>query len=427
MAQHTTSANSKEYDIIIIGGGMVGMTLACLLSKIEQTKSMRIAIVEAQALDLKVAEPIYCGTEFDARVSALNSASQSLLQAIGAWPAVHGMRVCPYDYMSVWDAEGTGSISFDANEVGRPCLGHIVENSVIACALRKTLSGLDNMSVLSSHKVVDVELNIAEDVFTADSCNGIILNDGQRLLGRLVVAADGALSATRQLAGFSMREWDYNHNAIVTTVKTELPHRFTAWQRFLPEGPLAFLPLIEANDCDNRTHSHYSSIVWSAQTQYAENLMRLDDDGFMLSLAAAFEHRLGRVEQVAKRFTFPLRQRYAKSYFRPGLVLVGDAAHTIHPLAGQGVNLGFADAKVLAEEIERALQRSIPLAHQSILRRYQRRRMAKNMTAMGVMEGFKRLFEQTELPIRWLRNEGMRQLDNLTSVKRQLIKQAMGT
>jgi 2-octaprenylphenol hydroxylase len=318
--------------------------------------------------------------------------------------------------MKVWDAEGTGAIEFSAAEIGEPCLGHIVENSATTQALRQALSHYSNIELIAPHKVVSMCLHEEQQQ------QKIILEDGQELSAPLIVAADGALSMIRDLAGFEMREWDYGHSAIVTTVKTEHPHQYTAWQRFMPEGPLAFLPLQTTENGDD----HYCSIVWSAQTHYAENLMSFSDEVFAEALGASFEYRLGKIVSVAKRFSFPLRQRHAKTYFKPGVTLIGDAAHTIHPLAGLGVNLGFADVDALSNEIHRALARKIPLSHPSILARYQRQRMGKNLATMGVMEGFKRLFAQTALPARWMRNEGMRQMNHLDFVKRQIIKQAMG-
>ena len=220
------------------------------------------------------------------------------------------------------------------------------------------------------------------------------------------------------------REWNYGHDAIVTTVRTEQPHQYTAWQRFLPTGPLAFLPLQTGGD-DSKS-AHYSSIVWSVKSELTSELMALDDAQFAQQLAAAFEQRLGEVEQVAQRFSFPLRQRHAVNYVQPGIALLGDAAHTIHPLAGQGVNLGFLDVCAMRDEILRACRRQLPLNDVSILKRYQRARKSHNLSMMGVMEGFKRLFGANHLPTRWMRNEGMRTLNNLPMLKNAVVKQAMG-
>jgi len=249
----------------------------------------------------------------------------------------------------------------------------------------------------------------------------LTLGDGRQLQTSLLVAADGANSKVRALEHIAMREWDYNHHAIVATVKTELSHGHTARQRFLPEGPLAFLPLSSAQD-----DTHYCSIVWSAIPSYAENLMALTDDEFTEALAAAFEYQLGSISAVSRRFSFPLRQRHVVDYIKPGLALVGDAAHTIHPLAGQGVNLGLMDIKTLSEELLRSQQRGLSPGSIAVLERYQRRRKGANLAMMAGMDGLKRLFSETTLPVRWARNSGLRWLDKSKMLKRQIMKRAMG-
>ena len=215
-----------------------------------------------------------------------------------------------------------------------------------------------------------------------------------------MIAADGANSAVRRLAGCATREWDYLHHAIVTSVRCEQPHHRTAWQRFTDDGPLAFLPL------DRQGDEHWCSIVWSTTPEQATRLMALDDEAFRVELGKAFEHRLGRVEAADPRLCIPLRQRHAKRYVEPGLALIGDAAHTIHPLAGQGVNLGFLDAAVLAEVLLHAHGRGERLADERVLSRFERRRMPHNLGMMAAMEGFQRLFQADPLPLRWLRNAG---------------------
>ena len=355
---------------------------------------------------------------FDPRVVALTQASQKLLACAGVWEPIQAHRACAYTRMDVWDADGTGNIQFDSREVQQPCLGHIVENNLIASLLLARIKQLPNVSVLMPAKVSSI-LRLPEHNKTQ-----LMLEGNRSVTGTLVIAADGARSNIRELANMPTREWDYGHSAIVTTVKTEKPHQFTAWQRFLPTGPLAFLPLQVSAEPDNE--EHYSSIVWSAQTETAQRLMGLDDATFMAELSNAFEGRLGEVVHTAKRFSFPLRQRHAIDYIADGIALVGDAAHTIHPLAGQGVNLGLLDVAVLRDEIIRAQRRHLPLSDASILRRYQRGRKSDNLAMMAMMEGFKRLFGADHLPLRWLRNEGMRKLNSVPLLKNAVVKQAMG-
>ena len=248
----------------------------------------------------------------------------------------------------------------------------------------------------------------------------ISLEDGTSLRADLMVAADGALSPVRELLGFATREWDYGHRAIVTTVAVEQPHQYTAWQRFLPSGPLAFLPLPEGGG------QHFCSIVWSLQEELVDDLLALDDEAFCLELGNAIEHRLGAVQASAQRYAFPLRQRHAIDYVQPGVALVGDAAHTIHPLAGQGINLGLLDVMVLAEEVLASCEAGGSPGTIETLRRYQRRRKGDNLLMMAAMDGFKRLFEQQAPPLRWLRNAGMRQVGRMLPVKREIIRRAMG-
>lgn len=406
-------AQSRYYDVIIIGAGLVGSAMACALAADPRGEALRIAVVEAAG------EPtLYAGVEFDPRVVALTHASQQLLATVGAWELIEQRRACPYTDMEVWDADGTGSIHFDSRDVHRPCLGHIVENGVATAALLQRLAAYPQIALVRPARI--------KHLLRQEGNHGIqvVLEDGGHLTGALLLAADGGNSKVRELANLATREWHYGHDAIVTTVRTEQPHQFTAWQRFLPSGPLAFLPLqSSAGAC---MESHYSSIVWSVSSDLTATLMALSDDDFARQLGQAFEHRLGAVTEVAQRFSFPLRQRHAVDYIQPNLALLGDAAHTIHPLAGQGVNLGFLDVCAMRDEILRACERQLPLSDYSILKRYQRARKSHNLAMMGMMEGFKRLFGANQLPVRWLRNEGLRQLDNVPLLKNAVVKQAMG-
>ena len=399
------------YDLAIVGGGLVGSALACALANHSQTGSLRIALIEASE-----GFPSYSGADFDPRVVALTHASQQLLQQAGAWQQVATERLCPYSRMYVWDAAGTGSIEFDAREVRQPCLGHIVENSVITNALMAAVERYEQIELFRPQRVESLQRN---GVTTQ-----LQLLDDVTIEAKLIVAADGANSKIRQWVDLPTREWDYQHTAIVTTVRTEQPHQYTAWQRFIDTGPLAFLPL--QTESDGQMDDHYSSIVWSTSPEQAERLMALDDQQFCAELSRACEAHLGEVSSVAKRFSFPLRQRHAIDYFRDNVVLVGDAAHTIHPLAGQGVNLGFLDVAALRDELVRTLARDLEVGEPSLLKRYQRQRKSHNLSMMAVMEGFKRLFGSQELPVRWARNEGMRQLNGLGPLKNVVIKQAMG-
>ena len=403
----TADAPTQQFDILVVGGGMIGSALALGLSR----QGWQVGLIEgAPAASLMApAEPASSVDDFEPRVSAISLASQRLLEELGAWPKVQASRHCGYREMTVWDGDGTGRIHFDAAELHARSLGTIVENRNIVRALFESLSD-------SSVQLLD---GVRVKAWSREQ--GVELEDGRRLAARLVVGADGALSRLRQWSGLATREWDYDQQAIVCTVRTSQNHRYTAWQRFSPTGPLAFLPLLnEAGD------EHFCSIVWSQDTLEARRLMALETESFRKELEAAIERELGEVLAVSRRFAFPLRQRHAKDYIADGLALVGDAAHTIHPLAGQGANLGYGDVRALLEELERARELGLAADDASVLARYQRRRKGENLAMMAAMEGFKQLFARDELPVRWLRNTGMRWLNQLAPLKNRIAAEAMG-
>lgn len=401
-----------DYDVIIAGAGMNGAAMACAIAQLPQAASLRIAIIDAAP-----AATHYQGSDFDPRVVALTPRSDQLLDQLDCWQSIVDDRSCIYTDMAVWDGEGNASIHFDCDEVRLPYLGHIVESSVVVRALHRQVQRCSNIDFLHPARLVNLQKNNAA---AGAAFTQVALEDGRQFTARLLIAADGAQSGVREMAGFATREWDYQQQAIVTTVALSQSHQFTAWQRFMRCGPLAFLPL------RNGDNTQYCSIVWSADTALANELMALSDNDFCSRLSRAFEYRLGDVQSVAERHCIPLRQRHAQHYFKPGIVLIGDAAHSIHPLAGQGVNLGFQDVIALTAEIERALQRGIPLQDLSILRRYQRQRLADNLAMMAAMEGFKRLFGQKSLGVTWLRNVGLRVFATVPLLKKFIVRQVTG-
>ena len=402
-------ASDAQYDIAIVGGGMVGTALAAALAD----SRFRVVLIEAGPLPQPL--ELTPNTPFEPRVSALTQASRNLLDNLKVWQSICRLRVSPYHHMQVWDGEGTGRIQFGGRDIGQSELGHIVENKVVVSCLFARLAELENVAVLPSLQVTELHTD-------ADGYSTLGLSDGSQFGARLVIGADGARSQIRDLVGFETREWDYDQQAIVTTVRTEQPNQATAWQRFLSTGPLAFLPLQPEAD----KASHLSSIVWSLDSEQVDAVMAMDEAGFNAHLAQAFEHTLGEVEWSDQRFAFPLRQRHVKDYVRSGVALVGDAAHTIHPLAGQGVNLGFMDIAVLAEEVLRAEARGLNPGDRSVLQRYQRRRQSDNLLMAGAMEGFKRLFGTTDPAIRWLRSTGMSWVDQFAPLKNNVVVRAMG-
>jgi 2-octaprenylphenol hydroxylase len=390
-------------DLLIVGAGMVGSALALAL----QGSGLNVLVVDGGSLSVKPFDP---QAMFEPRVSALSAASQRILKRLDVWDGIAARRASPYGEMHVWDGSGTGQIHFSAASVHAEVLGHIVENRVIQDALLDRLHDSD-IGLLANARLEQMRHSGDDWLLT--------LADGRLLRAPLVVAADGANSAVRRLTGTVTREWDYLHHAIVTSVRTAASHRRTAWQRFTDNGPLAFLPL-------EREGEHWCSIVWSATPGEAERLMGLDDPAFCRELEQAFEGSLGPVISADPRLCVPLRQRHAKRYVAQGLALIGDAAHTIHPLAGQGVNLGFLDAAVLAEVLRHAAERGERLADVRVLSRFERRRMPHNLALMAAMEGFERVFQADQLPLRWLRNTGLKVVNQLPEAKAMFVRQALG-
>lgn len=405
-------------DVVIAGGGMVGVALAAALAP----SGLSIAVIEPRELAPEDYLPLVEGENsqgMDSRVSALTPVTEQILTHLGAWGAIQAQRVTAYREMQVWDGEGTASIHFDAASAYRSNLGHIVENRVILAGLYEAARQFENITWLNPMTITSLgnaELNDA-----GQWQRHMRLSDGRELTTGLLVAADGARSRTRQLAGMPITEWDYQHHAVVTTVRTEQSHAHTAWQRFTEDGPLAFLPLP-----DTRDGQHQCSIVWSTSPDHAASLLTMDDESFCRTLSIAFEQRLGQVTSVDKRQAFPLVQRHAKTYVETSMALVGDAAHSIHPLAGQGVNLGFMDVATLAEEILSANEKGIDFANVDWLRRYQRRRQGEVWKVMATMAGLKHLYGDVPAPLQWLRNVGLSQVDRLSPLKRIISQQAMG-
>lgn len=393
------SDQDLSFDLVVVGGGMVGAALACACVG----RGLSIALVEYR-------EPrrTWPAGEVDLRVSALNRASQRILSRLGVWERIQSLGAGPYREMRVWDAVGRGSIHFDSADLGEPDLGHIVENRVTQLALWERLEQETDVTLICPAGVDDAELTPEKALLD--------LADGRRLAARLLVGADGRDSRVRDRLGIATRGWLYDQQAIVANVEVQEWHRETAWQRFLPTGPLAFLPLKDGR----------CSIVWSVAEPRARELLALDDGGFRVALEEAFQSRLGAIGEVGPRAAFPLRLQHAEVYVRPRLALIGDAAHAIHPLAGQGVNLGFLDAAELAAALITARERGRDIGGLWALRRYERARRGENALMLGAMDGFKRLFSNRVLPLVALRSAGLAATDRLGPVKRLFMRHAMG-
>ena len=392
---------TKHYDIIIVGAGMVGASLACGLA--EEAENLSIAVIDAKAPDFDWDKDGY-----DMRVSAITRASQTLFKNIGVWEKIVEQRISPYRDMFVWDAGGKGEIHFDSADMGEADLGHIVENRVIVKALHQRMEELSSITLLCPEQIKSINFN--------DDKTELTIKSKTKLSANLVVAADGTRSWVRQQADIAVKGWDFDQAALVTTVKTELYHKDTAWQRFLNTGPLAFLPLTDG----------YSSIVWSTSPDEAKRLTEISESEFALELAQAFENKLGKIESVAGRAVFPLRLFETLNYVKPRLALVGDAAHTIHPLAGQGVNLGLADVASLITTIVEAINDKKDIGDLKVLRRYERWRRADNRSMLVAMDGLKRLFGSELSAVKSLRSLGLNVTNRITPLKNLIMQQAMG-
>jgi 2-octaprenylphenol hydroxylase len=388
-----------DFDVLIVGGGMVGASLACALGG----STLRVGLIETappSPPDLR---------EFDLRVSAITLASRALFEHVGVWDEIASKRVSPISAMRVWDADGDGRLDFDSSDLGEPYLGYIIENSVMTTALWERARTHANVRLICPATIADV--GFTEDQVAAR------LDNGRAVTARLLVGADGTQSRVRQLAGIGLRGWDYQQHAIVATVSTAQSHTQVAWQRFLPTGPLALLPLPDPHRC---------SIVWSCAQEQAQTLMALEPDAFAAALQAAFGDALGSIALVSERRAFPLGLAHAQRYVQPRLALIGDAAHRVHPLAGQGVNLGFADSAALAEVILDAFARGRDPGGLTALRRYERWRKGDNLAMLALTDALNRLFRAKTPMLRRLGDAGLRVVNAAGPAKHWLMTQAVG-
>lgn len=386
----------RRHDVVVGGGGVVGAATALALLR----QGFDVALIEKG----NTPAPWTPG-HYDARVYAISPGSARFLQACGVWSRIAAQRVSPYTRMQVWEGGPTRSLSFDAAELAVPELGHIIEDSLMRAALWQALAGVTLMTGVHVTRFARHQ-----------GKPRLKLSNGEMLEAELVVAAEGAESPLREWAGIDTGGWSYPQRSIVCNVTTEKPHRGTAWQRFMPGGPLAFLPLADGR----------SSIVWSTDTAEAEELMGLPDAEFRERLGEAFQQHLGAIIAVDRRYAFPLRLLHAQSYVAPGVALVGDAAHVIHPMAGQGLNLGLADVEALVAVLVEARKQKKSAGALRVLQRYERRRKAENVEALALVDGLHRLFRLRAPELGGLRELGMSLVGRAGMLKSALAKRAMG-
>lgn len=389
----------QHFDVIVAGGGMVGLSAALAIAN----ANLSVAVIDATVGDQAVtAEP-------ELRVSAINLATQRFLTRLDIWQAIAEQRLHPYQSMQVWDQDSFAKIEFDNQQIAQPVLGHIVENQLIRQQLWQKAQQTDNLELLAPKTIVKLAQGQSECFLQ--------LSDDSMLTANLVVGADGANSWIRQQAGLPLTFWDYGQTAIVATVKTQEPHLNCARQVFTKHGPLAFLPLWQDNLC---------SIVWSQSSDQADDLLGLDETDFCQQLTVAFDNRLGMCELVSERQSYPLKMRYARQWVKDRILLLGDAAHTIHPLAGQGANLGFMDAAALAQTLVALHTHNQDIGLAANLRQFERWRKTEAGKMIAAMEGFKRLFEGNHPVKKLIRGLGLSATSQVLPVKQKIMRHAAG-
>ncbi len=397
---------NEQFNIVIVGAGVTGLTIAALLAQSDVSKQLRLTVIDANERAVhRVSDRLAL------RVSALATGSSALLDSIGAWSSVAATRASAYDGMRVWDESSTpdsgDALRFDAAEFAVPQLGFIVENTLLQDAILRVLDQQDVELVFSTP---------IESMQALKSGYQLALADGRKFAADLVIGADGAGSFVRENVGIETSEWEYQQAAFVTHLQPEKSHCNTAWQRFLSTGPLGMLPL-----ADGRI-----SVVWSTTEEQAQWAMAASDDELGQSLSDASDHVLGTLTVAGPRGVFPLRAKHAHDYVKAGVALIGDAAHAVHPLAGQGANLGLQDAATLTDVITRALQNGEHPGDRPVLRRYERSRKGANASMMHFMTGLNRLFATDSALLKELRTTGMRLFNRSGPIREHVVAVALG-
>jgi 2-octaprenylphenol hydroxylase len=397
---------NSRYGIAIVGGGVTGLMAAALLARSRSGDALDITLIDAAP------RPAWsAGDDVALRVSAIASGTAALFESVGAWEFIVAQRACAYEHMRVWDENDTpgsgATLRFDAADFALPQLGFIVENVLLQESL---LRELDETGVRLLFDTPIRALRRKARSYDIELDSGDVLN------ADLVVGADGARSFVRSSGGIEAKEWPYEQTAFVTHLRPDNPHRATAWQRFLRTGPLGLLPL----------HDGRISVVWSTTPEQAQEALAADDAATGRLLSDASDHALGALEVAGPKGAFPLCARHATNYVLPNLVLIGDAAHAIHPLAGQGANLGLQDAAELSAQVGRALDEGLHPGDRPVLRRYERARKGANATMMHLMTGLNSLFATDSVAIAGIRRAGMRAFNRSGPIRERAVKVALG-
>lgn len=391
---------SNRFDVIINGAGLVGSSIAIGLAK----AGFKVLVIEFHPL-----EKLYPQDDYGLRVSAFTPSSKKWLEYVDAWDGLqHTGRITPFLHMHVWDEGGMGELTFDAVGTGSDALGWIMDNEATQGVLLDRALQLDNITILDNTKLESFK-KIAGDV-----C--VTLSNGDQYVTELIVGADGGRSMVRDWANIPTTGWSYGQKTIVGQVRPEKSHENSCWQRFLDNGPLALLPLNDGR----------CSLAWHTTYEEADELLALDPDDFSDRLSEGLQWKFGRIEIAGKLGAYPLRLNHAQMYVRENFALAGDAAHSIHPLAGLGVNIGYLDSATLVEELINAKKAGISLGDLTMLKRYEKRRKAHNMLIMGSMDLFKRSSTSQSKVIKGVRNLGLSATNKLPFVKRKLARMAMG-
>jgi 2-octaprenylphenol hydroxylase len=388
---------SARFDIVVAGAGMVGACAALSLAR----SGYRIALIEPVAANL---EPLDTAEKYAERVSAISPASEQILKRLGVWSGLDQSRLCRYDQMFIWHENGDAVIQFDSTELARESLGTIIENRQIQRSLLRACESQTEIDWFQPDLIESITENSQAGV-------SLRLKSGAELEADLLLVADGRNSSTREMAGLEATSGNYDQIAIIANVVTEKPHQHTAWQRFLSTGPLAMLPLSNGE----------SSIVWSCDSELADELLNMADGPFCSALGQAFEYRLGAVKSIGKRFGFPLGWHSCEHWLRDRILLIGDAAHGVHPLAGQGVNLGFSDVELLTHQIG-GLDKPW---HRAKLRQFERQRKSDTAIATHLFSGLKYLYGTDNGGVSRIRDLGMHLVQANPWCRRMLMQQAI--